>query len=228
MLRSDTPTELDEARIEAYLPKCPPRDSLLIVLGFNTGLRISELLSLKVGDVSLGGVPRSVLRVPRRNLKGGRGVHANAVRSRSIPINQPANEAIGVALAARHNALDSEPLFRSRKGGRSLTRRQACRIIRDTFRAAGLDPSRVWSAHSLRRRYARRIFDTTGNIEVVRNALSHRWVTTTQAYVGLGEEDAAAAIVALGVRSTRHCVSPESDTAENLMVASPAALRTAE
>jgi site-specific recombinase XerD len=81
---------------------------------------------------------------------------------------------------------------------RSLCRRQAIRIIRKIFLDAGLDPHRVWSGHSLRKRFVRGIFDQTGNINIARQAVGHRWITTTQLYLGLEEEEAHVAIQRLG------------------------------
>lgn len=199
MLRCDCPTEVDEARLRAYLPRCRVRDALLIELGFETGLRISELLSLKVGDVWKAGAPLGLLKVPRRRLKGGRGIRADLVRGRVIPLNERARAAIGAALSARQGAAECDALFPSRQGGgRALTRRQGSRIIRGIFRRAGLDPTRIWGGHSMRRRFVRRIYEATRDIELTRVAIGHRWVSTTQGYLAFGEEDAAEAILRIG------------------------------
>lgn len=48
MLRADTPTDLDWERLVQHLPNCAPRDRVLIELGTQTGLRLSELLQLRV------------------------------------------------------------------------------------------------------------------------------------------------------------------------------------
>ena len=200
MNRSDCPTEIDEAKVRTHLQICSPRDALLVDLGQETGLRVSELVALRVENVWRNEGPVSVLRVPRRLLKGGKpdSPTAKSVPGRCIPVNATLQAALARAMAARPGAAPAEPLFVSRKSGKSLTRWQATRIVRGIFRAAGLDPCRVWAAASLRRRFARRIFDATGSIELVRVAIAHRWVTTTQRYVGLEESDAAGAILALG------------------------------
>lgn len=199
MLRADTPTDLDWERLCLHLPQCQPRDRALVELGVQTGLRLSELLRLKVQDVWKNGAPLPILRVSRRNLKGGRGVRARSVSSRTIPINARAREALGAHLG-RGEQLPAAPLFPSRNaaGTVPLCRRQAIRIIRKIFLDAGLDPHRVWSGHSLRKRFVRGIFDQTGNINIARQAVGHRWITTTQLYLGLEEEEAYVAIQRLG------------------------------
>lgn len=203
MNRCDCPTELDEARIRLALPQCAPRDRLIVELRFQTGLRISELLGLRVGDVWHGGISLTVLRVSRARLKGGQGVRRRAVKSRTIPLNAQARTALVDYFAAADPerwANPDAPLFVSRKGGglRAIDRRQGAKIIRKIFLAAGLDPARVWAGHSLRRRFVRRVFDSTKDINVARTALGHRWVTTTQVSLGLDKEEAHAAILKAG------------------------------
>jgi site-specific recombinase XerD len=198
MNRADCPNELDEERIRALLPKLSARDAMLIELGFETGLRLSEMLSLTIGSVWKGGAPVSVLRATRSCLKGGSGVRARSVASRAIPVNERAREAIVRYLGERPTAAPAEPLFLSREGGEALCRRQGTRIIRDIFLAAGLDPARAWGGHSLRKRFVRRVYDLTGDINTTRAAAGHRWIQTTQIYLGMAEEEAAAAILRLG------------------------------
>ena len=200
MNRADCPNDLDEERIERALPDCPPRDRALVVVAMETGLRLSELLRLQIGSVWQGGTCVPILRVSRRDLKGGRGVRARSVRSRAIPLNDRARVALADYLGPREKAApvgNAEPLFPSRKGNKPLGRSQGWRIIRGVLRGAGLDPHRVWAGHSLRRRFARRIFLAT-DLETTRLAIGHRWINTTQLYLGMGEDDAAAAIVELG------------------------------
>ncbi|WP_438480834.1 tyrosine-type recombinase/integrase [Oleiharenicola lentus] len=199
MLRADTPTDLDWERLNQHLPCCDPRDRALIELGVQTGLRLSELLALRIQDVWRNGTPLPVLRVSRRNLKGGRGCRARLVSSRTIPLNVRARNALAAHLGPTIRSPVS-PLFPSRNaaGLQPLCRQQAVRIIKKIFLNAGLDPHRVWSGHSLRKRFVRGIFDQTGSINIARQAVGHRWITTTQLYLGLDEEEAQLAIEKLG------------------------------
>lgn len=199
MLRADTPTDLDWERLSQHLLHCHPRDRALVELGVQTGLRLSELLALRIQDVWRNGAPLLVLRVSRRNLKGGRGCRARSVASRTIPLNSRAREALNAHLG-RAEFPPVRPLFPSRNaaGLHPLCRQQAVRIIKKIFLDAGLDPQRVWSGHSLRKRFVRGIFDQTGNINIARQAVGHRWITTTQLYLGLDEDEAQLAILRLG------------------------------
>ena len=202
MNRCDVPTELDEERLRVVLSTCPPRDRLLVELGFETGLRLSELLSLKVEEVWRDGEPARVLRIGRPRLKGGKGRGRRKVAARVIPLNERAR----VAIAETSDCpLPERPfeemegwLFPSREGRCPLSRRQATRIIRALFLAASCSPDRVWAGHSLRKRYVTRIYQATGDINVARAAVGHRYITTTQAYLGLGEGEVEAAVLRIG------------------------------
>lgn len=207
MLRADTPTDLDWERLSQHLLCCPARDRALVELGIQTGLRLSELLGLRIQDVWRNGSPVSILRVSRRNLKGGRGCRARSVASRTIPLNARAQESLVACLSSEETSPMS-PLFPSRNaaGMKPLCRRQALRIIRKIFLGAGLDPHRVWSGHSLRKRFVRQIFDQCGNINIARQAVGHRWIATTQLYLGLDEEEAHLAIQRIG-QSQPLCVT---------------------
>lgn len=141
------------------------RDRLLLLLGANVGFRISELLSLTVGQLltSAGEIAREVT-IARARLKGGRGVHRRAVRSRRVVLNEPARSAVADYLASLGRMpAAGEFLFLSREGGnRPISRNQAHRVLLQACRASGVDPTRV-STHTLRKSFARAVFEATGH-----------------------------------------------------------------
>ena len=65
--------ENDEPLVRAALAEFPLRDQALITLGLNTGFRISELLSLTVGQAWEAGRVKPLVKVTRAKLKGGHG-----------------------------------------------------------------------------------------------------------------------------------------------------------
>jgi len=97
----------------AHLPEAnKARDTALITLGLKTGFRISELLSLAVGDISQHGQMVDRVAVARRSMKGKRA-------GRSVPLHPQAKEALAAWLEVyreRHGELmPSLPLFVSRQ-----------------------------------------------------------------------------------------------------------------
>jgi site-specific recombinase XerD len=202
MLRATCPNEIDEAKVLASLANHSFRDQALVVTGFETGLRISELCALEVGAVWRDGACLSTLRCSRSQLKGGRGLRARSVASRCLPINERLREYLSRFLSERENAgplNPRAPLFPSAKGrGRQpIERRHAWRLIRGIFLSAGLDPAKTWSGHSLRRRFVRRVFDAS-DLEIARVAVGHASAITTCAYLFLGGEAADRAILQIG------------------------------
>lgn len=163
------------------------RDRCMVQLGLYTGFRISELLSLRVGDVLRDGRVLERVVVERKNMKGKRS-------SRDVKLNARAQAALRAWLPVLFAWRDANPdtfLFQSTRGGR-LTRRQAGRIVATLARRLGLPP-RV-ATHSLRKTFAGAIYqrglDTwrPGEelpVRVVMKALGHRSVDATERYLGL-------------------------------------------
>lgn len=92
--RPFTPAEL--LALESHLLSARRfRDRMLLVVGTNLGYRITELLTLTVGQVLTpeGDVAREVT-VARALLKFGRGVRKRSVRSRRVALNEKARGAI--------------------------------------------------------------------------------------------------------------------------------------
>ena len=193
-----------ESCLRSVLPLFPLRDQTLVLLGLHTGFRIHELLSIRVEQVWTGTGVRESLCVERSALKGGKGVRRRRVTSRKVPLHPNAVAAIQGYLGQRiqRAPLDPKsPLFPSRKGGRglrSISRTQASRVIGRILECAGLSASGEWGTHSLRKTFARRIFEQSGNnIALTRCALGHRSIVTTQRYLGFSEADAAEVIMGL-------------------------------
>jgi integrase len=139
------------------------RDRLLVVFGCATGFRISEILSLKAGQVFDGSNVLREVRVPRRNLKGGKGRKARAVRERRVPLASVVQSVLADFLAATPNLTMDAPLFGTgRSGCQGMNRSQAFRILRAAAERAGVSVNRV-STHSLRKTFARRVFEGSKN-----------------------------------------------------------------
>jgi integrase len=202
MAHRTAPDETQKANVLAVAARESRRDAALIALGFAVGLRSFELRSIAVGQVHDGTKIRPTLRIERASLKGGRGVRRAAVRSRVIPINAEAAGHLGSYLEerTRHAPLDLRaPLFLSREGGGAISCRQIRRIIHRVFRNAGLGDCGNWGAHSLRRHFARRVYERSGHdIVLTRQALGHAHCSTTEAYLAVTDDDVAALIQHLG------------------------------
>jgi len=179
------------------------RDQALIVLGLNTGYRISEILSLSVAQVWENGRVKPQLKVSRARLKGGRGCHRKSVVSRTVPLNAPAMLVLEKYLFARFGsgpAVESQYLFPGRFPGTALGRWQANQIVHAVFDKAGLGSRENYGTHSLRKTFARRVYAATKyDINLTRAIMGHANIGTTQQYLHVDETEMAAAVYAIGV-----------------------------
>ena len=181
----------------SFCGKYAVRNRALFILGCCTGARISELLSLNVGDVWQFGRPVDAVYFERRNTKGKK-------EGRSIPLLSDAQAAITELIhwleVEGFSTLKTDPLFPSQKGGR-LKRRQALQVIDDAKNSAQLT-GKVTS-HSCRKTFAHRVFRNAGNLYTVKEALGHRSISTTEQYLTISEEELREAIPEFGI-STRN------------------------
>ena len=172
------------------------RNRGLFMLGVSTGGRISELLSLRVEDVYQNKKPVSDLLYTKRIVKGGE-------VSRSVPVNADGRRAIDelVTWHRQHygSIASTRPLFPSRhkSGTVPMHRQTAHAILKTAFMEAGLNGH--IATHSLRKSFAQRLYDKTGDIYLVQELLGHRNISTTQKYLGVNYADAKAAVEAIAL-----------------------------
>ncbi|MBK9386445.1 MAG: tyrosine-type recombinase/integrase [Planctomycetes bacterium] len=150
------PRALSDAEVERLLAvaaKGEARDELLVRLLLGTGLRLGEALALEVADIDLRRGEISV-----RRAKGDRR------RTAFIPAELVPRLAEWI---------------RDREGRLfPISGRHAQRVIERMAREAGVTAS----AHCLRHSMAMRVYRASGDIEVVRAALGHASIGTTQRY----------------------------------------------
>lgn len=145
------------------------RDQAMIELMYASGLRVSELVGLKLAQVNLAhGVARLVG-------KGG--------RERLVPIGEAAIEAVERYLRnARPELADgaaSEFLFLSRRG-EPMTRHNFWHRLKARAREAGIRAS--LSPHTLRHAFATHLLENGADLRAVQSLLGHADLSTTQIY----------------------------------------------
>ena len=167
------------------------REQTLLTLGFCTGYRISELLCLKVSDVSTNGIIHSHVTVKAANTKTKTG--------RSVLLNTDAQKALRRLVdVIGTNANGQSPLFVSRKHDangnlKAISRQQAHDLLKALFAKIG-EFGNV-STHTLRKTFAARIYEQTGKLEIVQIALGHKSINSTISYLAFGNDDLNRAIM---------------------------------
>jgi len=210
-------TKEQQAAVAGALRGFGPKEKALIGFLSWTGFRVSEALRVTVGDVWAEGRIRPRVALARAQMKLGRSPRRRAVTGRSVPINPSLAAVLTEALFARFGSAgptnSAEPLFRSRQGAGALTRRQANRIVHRVLKAAGVESGGVpgaYGCHSFRKGWCRLLYEKTGrDIVLVRAAMGHKSVETTQQYLSVSEDEVDRAVLALGeVKEERAAASP--------------------
>ena len=158
-----------------------------------TGFRISELLSLTVGDVLQHGRMVERVTVHRRHMK-------RKIEGRSVPLNAQAAEAVGVWIDVMQRQGSLTPktvLFRSRKGeNRPISRVTAYKVLRQVFKDNELG-GRL-GTHSMRKTFANVVHQKLGrDISKTKKALGHKNINSTDSYLSFLQEEIDEAILAL-------------------------------
>ena len=177
------------------------RNRGLFMLGVSTGGRISELLSLTIRDVYQNRAAVTDLLFDKSIVKGGE-------VSRAVPVNRDGREAIDKLIVWHWEQYGStkggRPLFPSRngQGTQRMSRRTAHNVLKQAYEAAGLNGH--LATHSLRKSFAQRLYDRTGDIFVVQEMLGHRNVATTQKYLGVNYASVRQAIEEIAISGELH------------------------
>ncbi len=155
------------------------RNTAIVQLMLQTGLRVGEVAVLKVEDVLIR--ERSG-RVTVREGKGG--------KARQVPLNSAARRALTRYLStldAKERA-PSRALFKSKRGG-AITVRGLQKMVLTLLRRAGLEDQGI-SAHTFRHTFATSYLKSNpGKLVELAALLGHESLDTTAIYTHPSEED---------------------------------------
>jgi len=179
---SRLPKVVSEAQVEGLLaaPNLETplglRDRAMLETLYATGLRVSELVGLKLHELGLN---EGVLRVFG---KGG--------KERLVPLGDEAVDYLrGYLGGARSELLggkQSDVVFVTRRGG-AMTRQRFWLLIKNHAAAAGIDQKRL-SPHVLRHAFATHLLNHGADLRVVQLLLGHADISTTQIYTHVARE----------------------------------------
>lgn len=175
------PKSLTETEVEALLDAPDAntalglRDRAMLEVLYATGLRVSELVGLKLTAFSLD---TGVLRVTGKGNK-----------ERLVPLGEEAVNWVGHYLKKSRPALmegkQCDQLFVTARGA-AMTRQAFWYLIKRHARAAGL--TRTLSPHTLRHAFATHLLNHGADLRVVQMLLGHADISTTQIYTHVARE----------------------------------------
>ena len=146
------------------------RDRAMLELLYSCGLRVSELIALRLSDLFFG---EGYVRVLGKGSK-----------QRLVPIGNVARERIMLYLDCRESkkAKDKDILFLNNRG-KALTRIMVFTIIREAVERAGID--KTVSPHTFRHSFATHLLAGGASIRQVQEMLGHESIETTEIYTHL-------------------------------------------
>jgi integrase len=167
-----------------------PRDRALFALGLDCMLRGGDLCRLRVAHlVDHGGGVRESFTVVQGKISGGK---AHTV---TVYLTLATRELVA-ALIARQGKSGNDYLFTGKGRNEPLSTDQLRILVKSWVAAVGLDPN-THANHTLRRTKATALYKATRDIELVRRALGHAYVSSTQAYLSVGSDEVRAACLSL-------------------------------
>lgn len=148
------------------------RNKTIIEVLYGTGIRVSELVNLKLSNIFF---KESILKV---NGKGD--------KERFVPLGKIASTEIKTYINIRDrmkiDSKNTDILFINRYG-RKLTRSMIFKIIKDASKSIGLE--KKISPHTLRHSFATHLLKNGADLRTIQLILGHESITTTEIYTHL-------------------------------------------
>lgn len=158
------PVKIEE--IKAILKHSSYRDYFMFVLGINTGLRISDMITLKVKDV----------QGPSIIVNGKDYPISDALRTEIMEYTKP----------MKKNSF----LFYSQKGGH-IKRGRAYEILKAAAEQAGV---KNVGTHTMRKTWGYHFYKKTKDISTIQSVLGHSAPSVTLNYIGLNQDEVKEAL----------------------------------
>ncbi|MFB9325300.1 site-specific tyrosine recombinase XerD [Paenibacillus aurantiacus] len=151
------------------------RDQAMLEVLYATGIRVSELISLQLGDAN---VPLGFIRCTGMGDK-----------ERIIPLGRLACDALAAYLDGPRDGLlkqgsDEQALFLNQQG-HAMTRQGFWKLIKKYAQEAGIEAD--ITPHTLRHSFAAHLLENGADLRSVQEMLGHADISTTQIYMGMGK-----------------------------------------
>jgi integrase/recombinase XerD len=154
-------------------PAIAVRDRALLEVLYAGGLRVSEVIGVKLADLKLD--------------SGYVLVRGKGDKERIVPLGKEAQQALAEYMGSPRPMLlgqKSSPLLFLGRGGGKLTRQRVWQMVRLASRSAG----RLASPHMLRHSCATHMVENGADLRTVQTILGHADISTTQVYTHLAFE----------------------------------------
>lgn len=152
------------------------RDFTILELLYGTGMRVGELVKIKLKDIDFD----------RRLIK----VHGKGSKERYVPIGERLREVLkDYLLSARPNIVkkNDHTILLINMQGKPLSTRGISHILNEIIKQAGTLYG--ITAHTLRHTFASHLLSSGADLRSVQEMLGHQHISSTQIYTEISKED---------------------------------------
>lgn len=151
---------------------------MLVHLAFNTGLRVSEIADLEIGDLFLKGISDMYLIVRHGKGRGEKGKKRDVYLDREIV--KHIREYLDYKKKVLDQSVDIDSPFFASTGGKKFTTTGLYLSFKKALKAANIPQH--YSIHSARHTYATMLLAKTNNLRFVQKQLGHSSINMTALY----------------------------------------------
>ncbi|MCQ2754657.1 MAG: site-specific integrase [bacterium] len=155
--------------VKTILKQNSMRNYLLFLIGINSGLRVSDILKLKVSDVE------NKRYIELKEQKTG--------KYKKFPITDSFKEPLKEYIIGKS---PHEYIFLSQRGDKAITRVQAYRIISEACLQAGITTK--IGTHTMRKTFGYHFYQEKKDIALLQNILNHSSQKVTLRYIGINQD----------------------------------------
>lgn len=155
-------------KVKNVLSRQSQRDLLLFTLGINSGLRISDILALNVGDVRM----KSYIQL----------IEKKTGKTKKIPINEKLKPMLETFTQKREH---NEPLFLTSFNNR-LNRIAAYTIIKEACATAGIEAH--IGTHTMRKTFGYHHYKKFKDLALLQKIFNHSSPQVTLRYIGIEQD----------------------------------------
>lgn len=159
----------DIENMKRVLKKSGQRDYMLFLTGINTGLRISDILKLRVSDV------KGKSHISIKEKKTG--------KNKRLLLNAPFKVELDEYIA---DMQDDEPLFKSQKGdNKPIGVVRAWGLLKDAAEKCDLDEI---GTHTLRKTFGYHFYQQYKDVALLQDIFNHSSPSVTLRYIGINAD----------------------------------------
>ena len=156
------------AKFKRVLMKRNKRDYIMFIIGINTGLRISDILKLRVIDFKNSHI---IIREQKTN------------KAKRFYINDMLRKEVMEYVEER--GLSEEDFIIKGRGDKAISRIQAYRILNDVAEGLGIDEI---GTHTLRKTFGYWHYKQYNDIELLQTIFNHSSSSVTLRYIGITQD----------------------------------------